>query len=86
MAEAQVGYDKMVARKADLTKEVDYLSTEQGVEAELRTKYRAVKEGESVAVIVDNSPGQTAAVSEASSSVPANGGSWWTRLLHAVGL
>ncbi|MES2470765.1 MAG: hypothetical protein V4526_00850 [Patescibacteria group bacterium] len=35
--------------------EVTFLKTDQGVDAELRTKYRLVREGEGVAVIIDES-------------------------------
>ncbi len=41
-------------RQESLTKSVEYLKTDKGVEAELRSKFRMVKEGESVAVIVDD--------------------------------
>lgn len=34
---------------------VNFLQTDEGVEAELRSKFRAVKDGESVTVIVDDS-------------------------------
>lgn len=47
-------YSKMVAREKELAQAVEYLKTEKGVETEIRSKFRVVKEGESVAVIVDN--------------------------------
>lgn len=44
---------KLINHQNDLSKKIQFLSTEAGVESELRTKYRAVREGESVAVILD---------------------------------
>jgi cell division protein FtsB len=76
-------------RQKELVSRVEYLSTDQGVEAELRTKYRGVKEGESVAVIV----GEENASSTASKLQTANvlqietdSISWWQKLLRVVGL
>jgi len=51
---AQAELEKLKVRKDELDRNLRALSSEQGVEAELRTKYRAVKSGESVAVIVAN--------------------------------
>lgn len=54
LARQQTEYSKMKEREKELSDSVEYLKTEQGVEAEIRSKFRVVKEGESVAVIVDN--------------------------------
>ena len=80
-AETQAEIDRLEAQKTDLSGKIDQLSSTGGIESELRTKYRAVKEGESVAVILDDSTGS------ASSTVAGNGGvasstsgqSWWSR-------
>lgn len=45
---------KLTARQKNLASSIEYLKTEQGIENEIRTKFRAVKEGEQVAVIIDN--------------------------------
>jgi cell division protein FtsB len=37
-----------------LTQDIEYLSTEEGVEYYLRSKYKAVKPGESVAIIIES--------------------------------
>ncbi len=69
-------------RRDQLSQAVSYLSTERGVETEMRTKFHAVRPGESVAVIVDG-PSDTA-----SGSIPAVATStpgWWGRMLRAVG-
>ena len=46
--------DKLISRQNSLTSSLDYLKTDQGVEGEIRSKFRAVKEGEKVSVIVDD--------------------------------
>ena len=86
LVQAKSELAKLQARDQDLQLQVGYLSTDQGVEAELRTKYRAVKDGESVAVIMDDS--QPAAAIEASSSSSSStvGVSWWRRFLSFFGL
>lgn len=52
--QANLELDKLKERQIELQNKVKYLSTDQGIEAEIRTKYSAVKDGESVAVIVDD--------------------------------
>ena len=51
----RVEFEKIKARQDELAKSVEFLKTEQGVEAEIRT----VKEGESVAVILGNEEATT---------------------------
>ena len=82
LEQARAELDKLKTREADLSKQVSYLSSEGGIEAELRTKYRAVKEGESVAVIVDDGH-QTATIENATSSDTT---SWWHSILNWFGL
>ena len=83
--EAKAGLVKLQERDADLSQKVAYLSTDEGVEAELRSKYHAVNEGESVAVILDDPGSQTAdaQATTASSSVPLG---WWGSFLRMFGL
>jgi cell division protein FtsB len=45
---------KLSIRQENLASSIDYLKTDQGIENEIRTKFRAVKEGEKVVIIVDN--------------------------------
>ena len=68
-------FDKLVLREKNLAASLDYLKTDQGIESEIRTKFRAVKEGEQVAVIVD-------AQSSASSSSATTTRGFWYRLFH----
>lgn len=82
LSQAQTELAKLKARDTDLATQVNYLSSDQGIEAELRTKYRAVKDGESVAVIVDD-PNQTASMANASSTAAVG---WWASILNWFGL
>jgi cell division protein FtsB len=81
LSEASDQLAKLQESQRDLSAKVAYLSTDQGVEAEMRTKWKAVKAGESVAVIVDDS--QQAAAG-AASSTPSGG--WWGAVLRFLGL
>jgi cell division protein FtsB len=81
LAQARAELSKLQARQENLTAQVGYLSTDQGIEAELRTKYRAVKDGESVAVILGDD--RTATVTDAVSPKPSG---WWQGLLRWLDL
>ncbi len=82
LARARVELVKLQARQKDLDSQVSELSTDQGIETELRTKYRAVRDGESVAVITGD-VGQTAATAGASTTVSVG---WWRGLWSWFGL
>lgn len=47
--------------QADLQKNIDALSTDRGKEAEIRDRYRVVKDGEQMILIVDNQEKPSAA-------------------------
>lgn len=66
---------KLVAREDNLASSLEYLKTDAGVESEIRGKFRAVKEGEQVAVIVDN---EAATSSQTATSTRG----FWYRLFH----
>ena len=51
---AKTEAQELYAKYASTTREVEFLKTDEGVDAELRLKYRLVREGEGVAVIVDD--------------------------------
>ena len=77
---------KLEDHRSELSNKIKYLSTEQGIEAELRTKYRAIREGESVAVIVNSDESTTTADSYASSSqVIKSDVGWWSRFWKSLG-
>ncbi len=81
-AEAQLA--KLQSRHTDLSSKIAYLSTDEGKEAEVRSKYHAVKEGESVAVIVDAN--EQAAVVNAATAPTAPAKKWWQKVLDLIGL
>jgi Tfp pilus assembly protein PilX len=66
---------KLEAREASLTSAVAYLGTPAGVETEIRTKFRVAKEGELVAVILEDAPTTT-------STTTITKGGFWYRLTH----
>ncbi|MEK9184751.1 MAG: septum formation initiator family protein [Patescibacteria group bacterium] len=51
---AQQNLDKLKSRYDILKSEVDWLSTPEGIEEEIRNKFSVVKEGEQVAIIVES--------------------------------
>jgi cell division protein FtsB len=53
MEKAKGDLMRLQNRHSTLSVEIEKLQTEQGIEEEIRNKYRLVKEGESVAVIID---------------------------------
>ncbi len=55
LQQSQNEISRLNDRKVELISKVDKLSTGEGIESEIRSKYMAVKEGESVAVIIDDS-------------------------------
>ncbi len=71
--------DKLRLEQQSLSAKVDNLSTPDGIESELRVKYRAVKDGESVAVIVNNDQASTSNVV----AVPEKG--WWESFIGWFG-
>ena len=87
LAETRTEVAKLQDRHDELASKVASLSTDDGLENEIRTKYRAVKEGESVAVIVDES--QNASIASASSSSSTENSEpqgWWSRFWSWFGI
>ena len=68
---------KLAQRQKSLASSIDYLKTDQGVEDEIRTKFRAVKEGEKVVVIIDNQASITPSQSLATSTHGV-----WYKIFH----
>lgn len=83
LAQTQGELERLKTRQIELENQLGYLSSEEGVEAELRTKYRAVREGESVAVIIDTS--QADVVQNRVNSATTSPG-WFKRMLRGLGL
>lgn len=70
---------RLQARETDLQTEISRLSSERGVEEELRGRYFVAKEGERVAVV-----NITSSESESTSGNPEKKG-FWKKFLSAVG-
>lgn len=62
-----VDYNKLNDRQALLLKSVETLETPEGIESEIRKKFRVVKKGESIVIVVDDR-GSSTASSTASST------------------
>jgi len=68
--------ERLAVREKTLTSSINYLKTDQGIEDEIRTKFRAVREGEKVVVIIDNQPSTTPVINTSTTT------SFWYRLFH----
>lgn len=81
LVQAQATLDNLESRKNDLEEKVAYLSTDRGIESEIRSKFRVALEGESVAVIVDESSAPTTSPIKATKQI-----SWWRKWLKVFGI
>ena len=77
--QAQDELSKVTTTQQGLSESVAELQTEQGVEADIRHKFRVVKPGEQIAVIVDDSASSTASTTAAASSI-------WQKVIGFFGL
>jgi cell division protein FtsB len=68
--------EKLIDREKSLASSIEYLKTDQGIENEIRSKFRAVKEGEKVSVIVDEEASTVMKVS----TTTKNG--FWYSIFH----
>ncbi len=76
----QAELESLQAKQQELNEKIGELSTERGIEAEVRNRYRVVKPGESLVIVVDeeNQPvGQP---------VDQSSVSWWVKLRTFIGL
>jgi hypothetical protein len=76
----QAELSRTLERKKELANAVDYLKTDRGIEAEIRSKFRVVKEGESVAVIIGD---EKTNATTTSTSTPS---SLWQKFIGLFGL
>ena len=65
---------ELAEREAFLQREIERLSSDRGLEEELRNKYPVAKEGESVVIIVDPKEDEDG-------SIPAESKGFWSRIL-----
>lgn len=54
LAVSNAAYEELQKRYQSMEEEVDYLTTQTGLEEEVRTKYNMAKEGEIVIVLTDD--------------------------------
>jgi hypothetical protein len=71
----QIELNKIIEREKNLESSLEYLKTDQGIENEIRSKFRAVKEGEKLAVILDDNP------STSTSTITEQNKSLWNRII-----
>lgn len=60
LTKTQTELAALAMKEDELSLRIEYMKSDEGVESEARRKYRAVKEGESVAVIVEEDAADTA--------------------------
>ncbi len=75
----QVELNKLIQREENLAQVVEYLKTHEGIEAEIRNKFRMVKEGESISVILEQESTSTPEV--ISTPTP----SFWDKVTNFLG-
>ncbi|HEY4478505.1 MAG TPA: hypothetical protein VI775_01550 [Candidatus Paceibacterota bacterium] len=56
--------EKLIEREKNLAQNVGYLKTDTGIESEIRSKFRVAREGEYLAVIVDDGSTTTKSISK----------------------
>lgn len=76
----QAELDALKRKQGELNTKIGELSTERGMEAELRNRYRVVKPGESLVIVVDKEQVKSQA------PIDQNQVSWWVRLRTFIGL
>ncbi len=67
--EAEAELAELKARQVDLQEEVDYLSNERGIEAEVRRQFDVAREGEQVVIIL-GSDESASSTTEATTTPP----------------
>lgn len=77
--ESQAQLKELESKQADLTSQIDSLSTDRGLEAEVRNRYRVVKPGEQLVIVVASDTSSTA-----TGTAPA-GESLWQKFRQFVG-
>ena len=77
---AQKEQEDFRLRHASLSQAVSFLETDEGVESELRKKYRVIKPGETAVLIVNDAPVQATTSKLNSEQRP-----WYARLFEYFG-
>ncbi len=71
----RIELNKIIEREKNLESSLGYLKTDQGIENEIRSKFRAVKDGEKLAVIIDDNQVAT------TSTITEQNDSLWNRII-----
>lgn len=80
--EYQAELTQATEHQADLQKNIDALSTDRGKEQEIRDRYRVVKQGEQMILIVDNDKKADAPIIETHPGLFKSIGNWFRALFH----
>ncbi len=72
----KIELQKILLRQQNLVSSLNYLKTDQGVESEIRSKFRLVKEGEKISVIIDDQNTEITTVSTTTEN------SFWYKILN----
>lgn len=77
---AELELELLKERKDELTKKVDYLSAEYGIEAEIRKHFDVARKGEQVVIIIDDED-TVASVSTGGTNETEDGHGFWSWLI-----
>ncbi|USN87619.1 MAG: septum formation initiator family protein [Candidatus Nomurabacteria bacterium] len=81
MSEKRLAVEKELSdlkdRKDNLEKEVEYLSSERGIEAEMRRQFDVAREGEQVVIIMDDDTATTVRPLSSTSTDQDNNRPWY---------
>lgn len=82
----QLELSQIQAHEKELQKNIDALSTDRGKEAEIRDRYRVVKHGEQMILIVDNNKEEPVGVEKTPEKVGffALIGDWFRGIFHKL--
>ncbi len=69
--------EELQEKQADLAGKINDLSTNRGMEAEVRNRYRVVKPGEQLVIVVDNR--------DSTASATVAGATFWQRVRDFIG-
>ncbi len=77
----QVELDELNQKKAEIAEKLSTLSTPRGMEEEVRNRYRVVKPGEELVIIVNDST-----LAPEASHDDNQPRSWWQKLRYFIGI
>ncbi|MEI8224136.1 MAG: septum formation initiator family protein [bacterium] len=69
--------DTLNEKQEELADKITHLSTDRGLEAEVRNRYRVIRPGEQLVIVVDDAA--------QSNKTPSVNPSWWVRIKQFLG-